>query len=461
MEGEKKRQYDALQKGDNIWASMATWYKEDELNRTEYPLSPEQLAMHQVQGTILKKLKYSVDASFPAMQKGRISSLNEDDIIKNSQTFLQHSQIPTGSVVVQTEKDIDFLQGKAPLLQQVMQAETSIEEKVQMLLERDRAFQTILKKQWEQELLVFYLNGVEAIPPSTLVMKLPRFLGVKFQNRTDFNVRKVGQQRIEEMEKMRENVVINMSVKTNTCDNLSAFLGFRVELIEKLHNKLSSKKKNGNIEVEIFTSSLFATNVLVPVFKLTQCFEEVQSSTLGTANFLANRFVGNLQGLKVMGIEACKHPKWAHPFISVEYVDSLAGEIGPHYDALRSEHGGELPYVLNPWELLTREEFVSPNSKVRNELGDSYCYDCTPYKIRHDMEIGRLSAESNNPLRNFGMKQWAMLSSGDGQVIVDFLLPCEGSAGCKIMVTAKAEVSGFSTATDAETGQLAQLLRDV
>ena len=83
------------------------------------------------------------------------------------------------------------------------------------------------------------------------------------------------------------------------------------------------------------------------------------------------------------------------------------------------------------------------------------------YKIRHDMEIGRLSAESNNPLRNFGMKQWAMLSSGNGQVIVDFLLPCEGSAGCKIMVTAKAEVSGFSTATDAETGQLAQLLRDV
>ena len=83
MEGEKKRQYDALQKGDNIWASMATWYKDDELNRTEYPLSPEQLEMHQVQGTILKKLKYSVDSSFPAMQKGKISSLNEDDIIKN------------------------------------------------------------------------------------------------------------------------------------------------------------------------------------------------------------------------------------------------------------------------------------------------------------------------------------------------------------------------------------------
>jgi len=126
----------------------------------------------------------------------------------------------------------------------------------------------------------------------------------------------------------------------------------------------------------------------VPIFKLklTQCFEEVQSSTLGTANFLANRFVGNLHGLKLMGIKACKHPKWAHPFIFMEYIDSLAGEIGPHYDALRSEHGGELPYVLNPWELLTREEFVSPNSKVRNEFGESYCYDCSPYKIRHDMQ---------------------------------------------------------------------------
>ena len=76
------------------------------------------------------------------------------------------------------------------------------------------------------------------------------------------------------------------------------------------------------------------------------------------------------------------------------------------------------------------------------------------------MEIGRLSAQTNNPLQNFGMKQWAMLSAANAQAIVDFLLPCEGSAGCKILVTAKTEVSGFSTATDAETGQLAQLLGD-
>jgi hypothetical protein len=33
------------------------------------------------------------------------------------------------------------------------------------------------------------------------------------------------------------------------------------------------------------------------------------------------------------------------------------------------------------------------------------------------------------------MKRWAMLSSADEDVMVDFIQPCEGSAGCRVILT--------------------------
>ena len=72
---------------------------------------------------------------------------------------------------------------------------------------------------------------------------------------------------------------------------------------------------------------------------------------MGNAVFVCSRPVGNIKGLKLLGIKASKHPRWANPYFSVEYQDDLAGELGPAYDELRREHGGELPYVMNPFSL--------------------------------------------------------------------------------------------------------------
>ena len=451
----KLQQLQALDKGDRVWASMSTWYDAQDIERTEYPLSAQQLDMHLVEGKIVKKLKRSVDVTFEAMQEGTISSLSNDDIIRSSKTYLSPSNFPEGCVIVKSEDDIDYLQGKASSLSDIK--EMSLEDQVRFLLERDQCFRKILKKQWEEELLIYKLNSVEAIPPATLVLKLPRIFGTIIEERTD--VIKTDALKAEELEKIRESLVIKMSIKTNTCDNLSGFLGFRVELIEKLNKKLQKKSSNGIIEVEIITSLLFAQEILVPAFTITQCFKEMKNQ--GSAEFVSKRMIGNLKGIKLLGVHASKHPRWANPFLAVEYQDSIAGEIGPYYDNLRIEHGGELPYVINPWELKNEEDFINPVSKVRNELGDEYSYDCSPYKMRYDMEIGRLKAPTSSSLRNFGMKRWAMLSSAEEDVMVDFIQPCEGSAGCRIIMTFRVEVAQFSAANDEETGRMTEFLRDV
>ena len=145
---------------------------------------------------------------------------------------------------------------------------------------------------------------------------------------------------------------------------------------------------------------------------------------------------------------------------AVEYY-STAGEIGPHYDSLQRQHSGELPYVFNPEELESEDEFRDPNGKVRNEFGNNYSFDGSPYKIRHDMEVGSLQAPESSQLRNFGMKKWTMVSSAQGDVIIDFVQPCEGPAGCKVIITCRAEVAAFSTSTDVETGRMTENLKDV
>ena len=81
--------------------------------------------------------------------------------------------------------------------------------------------------------------------------------------------------------------------------------------------------------------------------------------------------------------------------------------------------------------------------------------------MRYDMEIGRLKAPTSSSLRNFGMKRWAMLSSAEEDVMVDFIQPCEGSAGCRIIMTFRVEVAQFSAANDEETGRMTEFLRDV
>ena len=69
------------------------------------------------------------------------------------------------------------------------------------------------------------------------------------------------------MKKMRESLVIKMSIRTSTCDNLAGLLGFRIEVIDKLSKQLKNKSTNGVIEIEIITSMMLAKEILVPMLR--------------------------------------------------------------------------------------------------------------------------------------------------------------------------------------------------
>ena len=71
------------------------------------------MATHLVEGTVLKKLKQSIDVTFPAMQAQKVISLSHNDVLKSSKTFLNPIDFPVGSIAIKTIDDIDYLQGKA------------------------------------------------------------------------------------------------------------------------------------------------------------------------------------------------------------------------------------------------------------------------------------------------------------------------------------------------------------
>ena len=68
---------------------------------------------------------------------------------------------------------------------------------------------------------------------------------------------------------MRESLVIKMSIRTSTCDNLAGLLaiGFRIEVINKLTKKLKNKSTNGVIEIEIITSLMLAKEKRFPMLR--------------------------------------------------------------------------------------------------------------------------------------------------------------------------------------------------
>ena len=66
---------------------------------------------------------------------------------------------------------------------------------------------------------------------------------------------------------MRESLVIKMSIRTSTCDNLAGLLGFRIEVINKLTKKLKNKSTNGVIEIEIITTLMLAKEIRFPMLR--------------------------------------------------------------------------------------------------------------------------------------------------------------------------------------------------
>ena len=59
----KDEQTANLKVGDLIWAGLDTFYSGD-LRFSDFPMSPNQLSLNMVEGTIAKKLKRSYEAIF-------------------------------------------------------------------------------------------------------------------------------------------------------------------------------------------------------------------------------------------------------------------------------------------------------------------------------------------------------------------------------------------------------------
>ena len=145
--------------------------------------------------------------------------------------------------------------------------------------------------------------------------------------------------------------------------------------------------------------------------------------------------------------------------ISVEYITEEEAQFGTYYDSIRQKFGGELPFVVNPNDL-SKEELLDPNSKVRSELGDDYDYNVPAHKVLHDIHVGRLRADEKDSRRNFGMKQWFMVSPETNGIVIDIIRAVEGSATLRMAVTENVLFTKFTGAQDIETGLLGQILRD-
>ena len=265
------------------------------------------------------------------------------------------------------------------------------------------------------------------------------------------------------LESIREDLNLKMSVVTTTSNNLEMFVGVRVDMIESLATALIAKKRGGDMEARIDLPAVFVDHILLPSLKLTTEFRPVNDlSSLSAGNYsqLVCRMVGNVKGLKKLGIHASKHPKWKNPFVTVEYISEEDAEIAPYFDEMRARYGGVLPYVVNPHNV-TRAEIFDVNSKVRTKLGDEYSFDCSPHKVVHDIHIGRLKASKGNDCRNFGMKRWSMISHKDEGVVIDFVKPVEGSAIYRVLIMGTVTTTKFTGTRDVETGELGEALRDL
>ena len=149
-----------------------------------------------------------------------------------------------------------------------------------------------------------------------------------------------------------------------------------------------------------------------------------------------------------------------NPYVFMHYMTEEEASIAPYYDEVRNKYGGVLPFVVDPHQL-TKSECFDPHGKVRAELGDTYCYDCSAYKIVHDIHMGRLDAPAGSELQNFGLKRWVMVSTEKDKLVIDVVKKCDGSATATLLICGDVLATSFSHAYDLETGEVKETLRDV
>ena len=147
---------------------------------------------------------------------------------------------------------------------------------------------------------------------------------------------------------------------------------------------------------------------------------------------------------------ASKHPQWKNPYVCVEYITEEEADITPFFDGFWNKYEGLLPFVIDPSNLDAAHMFPVP-AKVRTELGDKYCYNCSPYKIIYDLHMGRMQAAQGDERRNFGVKRWKMMSPENEQVVVDFVRHVEGSATWRVIIAANVSTATFTSNEDVDS----------
>ena len=95
------------------------------------------------------------------------------------------------------------------------------------------------------------------------------------------------------------------------------------------------------------------------------------------------------------------------------------------------------------------------------ELDENYNFNCSAYKVWHDIHVGHLKAKfkTDSEVCNFGVKKWVLVC--EGEVGIQIVRPLEGSQTCHIYVFDATESVSFTSAIDLETGLVGEALKDV
>ena len=438
-----------LQVGANIWAGLDTFLS-GSLHFSDYPMNPEQLALNMIEGKVEKKLKRSFDVIFPSISNKRIS-MSHSDIVQNPNTFVDKDDLPEKSVIVRYEHvDIDPLVTLAP---KILSSESSDAERISVLERRDKEYRRLLNQN-HSEMLAFKLNEVQVVDLSAA--NLPQVFSISIMSRTD--LKKMSWNEKIQLENLRDDLNVRLSVSTSTWNNIEMFKSFQVDLIEQLSKVIGKRKKS--YEAQINVAANFVQQFFIPSLRLTGLFVEKPSKAVysGTGGQVLHHFVGNVEGLKMLGIVSSNHPKWANPYVKVEYFSEEEASLAPYYDKLRSKHSGVLPFHIDPFSL-SADDFLVHNEKVKLELGENYNFNCSAYKVRHDIHVGRLKAKTDSELRNFGVKKWVLVC--EDEVGIQIVRPLEGSQTCHIYVFGATDSASFTGAIDLETGLVGEALKDV
>lgn len=444
----RAQQISNLKEGDFIYSSLNNWYAEGcDLGLTEFPLNPTQFSKTFIQGKVEKKRKNEVVVCFTPMQK-HSTVFKVQKLMDEPGTYFDSSSLPDNSIVVrESMNEVDYVVGVAPPRPERI----SDNEGLGVMMEREDAHKAIISKQWEN-LLAFRVNGVQIHSPTVLALKLPDCLKKTVNERNDLS-----ESQMVELGALQEEIVTKLSVNTLTCNNLEDFDSFRIDLIEKCHSKLSKKKGCGIIEIDQDMPKRFAVHIIIPALLLTGCFERLPLSSFSPDGYHTERLVGSIAGLKKLGVLPSRHFLWKHPYIAVSYQDSQLAELSPFYDEIRQHYDGQLPYVINP-EQLSASDF---HDSIRAELGDAYNYNKKKEEILHDIMMKRLSAPAGDIHRNFGLKSWCIMKPYAGLVVIDFLVPNEGSSTWRMKLSAEVEYAQLTPGKDIETGTVLEALRDV